>query len=73
MIKCVQRLLLNAYNCIFYTTRALRWLQVWRIHLCVRSHSKERITGAVKWFNVTKGFGFITRDDNKQDVFVHQV
>jgi len=30
----------------------------------------ERITGTVKWFNTTKGFGFITREDGP-DVFVH--
>ena len=30
----------------------------------------ERITGTVKWFNGSKGYGFIAREDGS-DVFVH--
>lgn len=30
----------------------------------------QRVTGTVKWFNATKGYGFLSQE-NGEDVFVH--
>lgn len=31
----------------------------------------DRVTGKVKWFNASKGYGFIERPEGQSDVFVH--
>lgn len=36
-----------------------------------KNYSEQDIIGKVKWFNVKAGFGFINRNDNGQDVYVH--
>ena len=35
--------------------------------MCIRDRPK----GKVKWFNPTKGYGFITPEEGDKDVFVH--
>uniref|UniRef100_A0A8D2PQN3 Y-box binding protein 3 n=1 Tax=Zosterops lateralis melanops TaxID=1220523 RepID=A0A8D2PQN3_ZOSLA len=39
---------------------------------CCEGRRATKVLGTVKWFNVRNGYGFINRNDTKEDVFVHQ-
>jgi CspA family cold shock protein len=41
------------------------------LHICEVERTRAMATGTVKWFNDSKGYGFITPDDGSEDLFAH--
>ena len=44
---------------------------IFQLKLINKGISKMSLKGKIKWYNSSKGYGFIEREDKEKDVFVH--
>jgi len=75
LFENITRVRLFSNNSVCITFTVVEWQRENTIKLMNVSVAEKstRRTGRCKWFNVVKGYGFITPDDGQPDVFLHQV